>query len=203
MYRIRSNTERKKVLISKLGSKNNSVASEALLELNAQGWLSDGTLEGAFLISANLDGNSLTMANLKGAMLSFSSLRDTSMFETDFRGAYLDNVNFENATFSQHAVGPHYTEADLTDANLSHSNLKGAKIRDEQMKKTRSLWRTIMPNGTNYDGRYNLKHDIDLHLKFAKDPKNLNEWARFYSVSVEQYIEGQVWAKQNNIPLYT
>lgn len=200
MYRLRSDNERKKVLVSKLGSKNNAVASEALRELDARGWLSDGTLEGAFLLSANLDGNSLTGANLKRVTLSYASMRDTSFFETDLRGAFLDNANFEGASFSQHAIGPHYAEADLTGAGMSHSNLKDAKIRNEQLVKTRSLWKTIMPDGSLYDGRYNLKDDINLHLKFAKDPKDPSEWAKFYGVSVEQYLRGQTWAKDNLNP---
>ena len=54
MYRVRADTELKKVLIEKLGSKNNTVASEAAHDLDAQGWLSDGTMKRAFLIGANI-----------------------------------------------------------------------------------------------------------------------------------------------------
>ena len=55
-----------------------------------------------------------------------------------------------------------------------------------------------MPNGTQYAGRFNLEgdlfwakayHDIDI-----MDPKTM---AKFYDVSLEEYIAGQEWEKVN------
>lgn len=64
MYRLRSDAERIRVLIKKLGGKNNDVATEALHEIDAEGWLLDGSLRKAFLLSCNLDGNTFTGADL-------------------------------------------------------------------------------------------------------------------------------------------
>lgn len=54
-----------------------------------------------------------------------------------------------------------------------------------------------MPDSRIYDGRYNLQADISLHLMFARDPSNSNEWAEFYGVPVSRYLESQSWASQN------
>lgn len=197
MYRLRSNTERKKVLIAKLGSKNNAVATDALHELDAEGWLSDGSLQRAFLLSCNLDGNSFTGADLRRVSFSFGSLRDTKWFEADLQGAFLDHADLSNATLSMHAQGPHYAEADLTGATLFNANLAGAKVRHEQLCRAKSLWRARMPDGQFYDGRYNLSDDVERFLKYARNPNNPMEWADYYGVSLDQYLEGQKWAQIN------
>ncbi len=198
MYRVRSDTERKKVLIAKLGSKNNAVATDALHELEAEGWLADGSLNRAFLTSCNLDGNSFSGADLRRVSFSFASLRETTWFEADLQGAFLDHVDLTNATLSMHAVDTHFAEADLAGATLSNANLSGAKVRHEQLRKTRSLWKAKMPNGELYDGRYNLQADIELFLKYSRNPNDPQEWAIFYGVSIQQYLSGQKWASANS-----
>jgi hypothetical protein len=198
LYRKHSDDELKKVLIKQLGSKNNAVASQALEELGARGWLSDGTLNSAYLISANLDGNSITGADMRGVHLSFASLKDTPWFETDLEGAFLDHADLENATLSMPAVGPHFAEANLENAFLSHANLRNSKVRHEQLVKVRTLWRATMPDGSTYDGRYNLQYDLDLFRKSAKDTNDPAEFALFYGVSLVEYLKGQEWAKENS-----
>lgn len=197
IYRRRSDEENKKVLVQKLGSQNNAVSSEALKEIGARGWMHDGTLEGAFLTSANLDGNSITGADLRGAHLSFASLRDTTLFETDLEGAFMDKVDLQGASLSVRAVGSHYAEANLKNALLSNANLKNAKVRHEQLVHAKSLWRAVMPDGKTYDGRYNLQWDINLYMKSAKDKDDPNDLASFYGVSLAEYISGQEWAREN------
>ncbi len=198
MYRLRSNSERKKVLIAKLGSKNNAVATEALHELDAEGWLSDGSLERAFLISCNLDGNSFTGADLRRVSFSFGSLRDTTWFEADLQGAFLDHTDLSSATLSMPADIPHhFVEADLTGASLFNANMSKSHVRHEQLCRVSSLWKATMSDGQLYDGRYNLPEDIERFFKYARDPNNPNEWANYYDVSLAQYVEGQTWAKIN------
>lgn len=45
LYKRHSDDETKRVLIQQLGSKNNAVTTQALTELEARGWLADGTLQ--------------------------------------------------------------------------------------------------------------------------------------------------------------
>ncbi|MBT7071097.1 MAG: pentapeptide repeat-containing protein [Anaerolineae bacterium] len=191
MSQKRSDKELKKVLISQLGSKSNAVATGALKELDARGWLSDGALQGAYISSANLENNSFTGGDLKGAHLSFSNLRNTSWFETDLEGAFLDHVDLRKASLSIHAVGPHYAEANLKNVSLSFADLSGARIRHEQFIQTRSLQNAIMPDGELYDGCYNLEADINFAKKTGKNVNNAKEMALFYGVVVEKYLLGQ------------
>lgn len=196
MYRLRADKEVKKVLISKLGSKNATVATEALQELGARGGLSDGSLKKGFLLSANLDGNSFTGADMRQVVLSSASLRDTTWFETDLTGAFLDHADLRNASLSMYSDG-YFVEADLSGADLAGAQLAGADVRHEQLRRARSLWRATMPDGEPYDGRYNLQSDVGLFLKYAHNAANPLEWAQFYGVTPERYLEGQLWAREN------
>jgi hypothetical protein len=196
IYRVRSDAELKKVLISKLASKNNTVATEALKEIEARGWLGDGSLSKAFLLSANLEGNSIMGADMRRAHLSFASLRGTSWLESDLQGAFFDFSDLQKAMFTMDSDG-HVLQADLSGASLNGANLTGCVVRPDQLARTRTLWRAIMPGGTIYDGRYNLPQDIELFLKVARNPRDAAEWAQFYGVTQAQYLEGQAWAKGN------
>ena len=193
LSRQRSDKELKKVLISQLGSKNNAVTSEALKELDARGWLSDGTLKGAYISSANLEGNSFTGADLRNAHLSFSNLKKTTWFEADLQGAFLDHADLRGASLSVHAIGPHYAEGNLKNVYLSNSNLQEARVRHEQLIQTRSLRGTIMPDGKLYDGRYNLQSDIEFARKDGRDLGNAQSMASFYAVTTDEYKLGQKW----------
>ena len=198
MYRLRSDAERKRVLIKKLGSKNNDIATEALHEIDAEGWLLDGSLRNAFLLSCNLNGSSFTGADLQQVSFGFASLRATTWFEADLTGAYLDFADFTGATFAMKADIPgRYAEADLTRASMHNANLTGAVIRDEQLFKTKSLWRATMPDGQLYDGRYNLPYDIELFQTHNSQDAPPDVWASFYSVTIDRYIKGQLWAVAN------
>jgi len=55
-----------------------------------------------------------------------------------------------------------------------------------------------MPSGGIYDGRYNLPYDVELFKKHAKDVNNIQEWAFFYGVAVNEYLVGQEWARNHS-----
>lgn len=120
----------------------------------------------------------------------FAYLRDTTWFETDLTGAYLDFVDFTGATFTMKADVPgRYVEADLTGASMHNANLMGAIVRDEQLCKTKSLWRATMPDGQTYDGRFNLPDDIELFKTRNPQDAPPDAWATFYNVTIEHYIK--------------
>ena len=196
IYRVRSDSELKKVLVSKLGSKNGTVATEALKEIEARGWLHDGTLYKAFLLSASLDGNSFMGADMRRAHLSFSSLQQTTWLETDLQGAFFDYVDLRKAQFYMYSDG-NLLQADISGASFANANLTGATFRDEQLCRARTLWRATMPDGTTYDGRYNLPQDIELFLSVPHNAADPLEWAAFYGVGPPEYAQGQSWAKEN------
>lgn len=202
LYNKRSDDEQKRVLVGKMGSNNNDVATEAWTEIDARGWDLDGTLRGKFLLSANLDGNKFTGADMRGIILSFSSLRDTSWIETDLEDAALDHTDLTGSTLSSYPDGPHIPEANLKNASLFNANLTNAKVRPEQLVQVRSLSGAIMPDGRKYDGRYRLPDEVESIEKLIKqrggDIESPLLIAAYYGVPVEDYVVGQEWA--NNHP---
>ena len=54
-----------------------------------------------------------------------------------------------------------------------------------------------MPDGQLYDGRYNLRKDIEDYMRFAVDPNDPKDWADYYGVPVARYVEGQEWSSIN------
>jgi uncharacterized protein YjbI with pentapeptide repeats len=170
-------------LINKLQSLDNRAVLKAVEELHACGMLSDGTLRGIALCQAILQG-----ADLKGADLCFVDLHQADLSETDLTGARLQAAKLNRASLQ----GANLEGTDLTKADLYKVNLRGARnLTDEQLSKLNALFGSIMPNGTVYDGRFNLFGDLD-RAKWAKvktdDPKSM---AEFYGVSLEMYVEGQ------------
>jgi hypothetical protein len=122
----------KEKLIRELSSKDNGIAIRALVDLEARGWLRDGTLVNAILIEANLIGISLSKANLAHVSLERAILKDASLSNTDLRNANLIDVNMQNG-FLQ--------EIDLENANLWKGNLSSS-IFEKVNFRDATLWQT-------------------------------------------------------------
>lgn len=129
-----------------------SVLTEAILnEIN---------LSEANLSEANLSGANLFRADLSFANLSLADLSEANLFGVDLRSAHLNDANLQGADLS----GANLSLADLSDANLfradlSNANLRGAQVTDEQLAQAKSLKGATMPDGSKYDGRFNLPGD--------------------------------------------
>jgi hypothetical protein len=48
-----------------------------------------------------------------------------------------------------------------------------------------------MYHGNQYDGRYILEGDLEAAREQGADPEDSSAMARFYGVSVEEYLSGQ------------
>ena len=121
--------EEKKRLILQMGSPDNSFAIEAVRQLREQGWLTDGSLKGAFLRKANLSGADLELANLSkaelsGAILSEAELSGAILSEADLRQANLSGARLGHANLS----GASLVQANLSEANLDSANLSGSDL---------------------------------------------------------------------------
>lgn len=125
LYQRVSDDNLKKQLIRDMSSSENGIALRAVQELSANGWLFDGSLEGALLGNANLEGANLLNANLEGAKLWNSNLRNARL-----RGANLKDANLSGADFS----GARLIEADLAQANLEQSRLEHAIMWDANLR---------------------------------------------------------------------
>jgi len=182
-------------------------------QMRAEGRLIDGTLR-----NADLRHEVLSMSDLHDAVLVGTLMDEVEAHHTDFLGAKLSGVNFTEADLHAsrftHAdlhgatlYGADMSdaileEADLTDADLygtilDGANLKGAKITDVELVQSDSMAGATMPDGTLYDGRYNLIGDLMNAEEQGIDIKSEHEFSHWYNVAVEDYRVGQQWAKMN------
>ncbi len=92
---------RKDRLTRELRSEINDVARRAAEELRGLGWLTDGTLSGARLHSANLQGADLREANLQRADLYAANLQGADLRGAVLRKAYLGLANLRGAYLSR------------------------------------------------------------------------------------------------------
>lgn len=141
---------RKTALIAKMGSRVKEVALEAVEQVRAAGWLTDGSLQDADFAEAHLsgamfDGADLrrvsfvqtrlrgavfAWADLRGAVLRGAVLKDASFIVANLEGASLSESDLRGAVFR----GARMTGAHLRLANLYGAMLDGAELRNGQMK---------------------------------------------------------------------
>jgi hypothetical protein len=197
VYRRINDTERKTILIAQLGSCNKMISDNALIELKAHGWFLDGTLKKAFLLSANLCDDSLNYGNLSGAILDSSILQRTNWTDSDLENAHMTFCDLRGAVFTPREKDATEAPANMKGVSLYHSDLLGASISFDQFILLYSLWGARMPDGTRYDGRYNLQGDIEIHAKLCPNLLNTRDWANFYGVPESSYIDGQKWAEDH------
>ena len=123
-----------------------------------------------WLVDGTLRRANLLRANLRKAFLEKADLREVFLLKADLSGAYLQWSNLEGAR-----------ELELTQL-VQVAYLRGATLQD----------------GSRYDGRFKLAGD----LKWARTSEkialnNAQAMADFYKVSLQNYREGQRWAKKN------
>jgi hypothetical protein len=120
------------------------------------------------------------------------SMKGINLYRANLEKAFLNNTNLAGANFEQ---------ANLKQAYLSYLDLTGAKnLERAQLAQARYLIKTKLPDGRLHDGRYNL---FNQDLKWAVtgehiDITDLNQLADFYGVTIEEYLRGQAWAKENH-----
>jgi uncharacterized protein YjbI with pentapeptide repeats len=139
-------------LIRKLRSPYHKVVLEAIEELRARRWLSDGSLVEANLAYVHLDGTDLTGANLKGANLHMATLEGTNLSMACLDDTNLYQANLRYADFSH---------TSLAGADLYKADLTGARnLGEDQLARARRLCDAILPNGLAYDGHLHLAGDL-------------------------------------------
>jgi uncharacterized protein YjbI with pentapeptide repeats len=125
---------------------------------------------------------------LQGARFTNSNLQKAYMVAANLLAANMDRACLQGAKLG---------EADLTAAQLSWANLQDTDLSEQQLANLEQLRGTTMPDGSRYDGRYNLVFEtfhLPLHSVNPADPEAV---ARFYDVPLEVYLAGQEWAREN------
>ncbi len=178
-------------LILQLGSRINEVARHAAEELRSRGWLQDGTLNQAKLNGANLAGADLRGASLQRARLFKANLQGAYLLKADLREAHLAGADLQ---------GAHMGGANLLGAAMAGVNLQGAfQVSAKQLALASRLKGATMPDGSRYDGRYNLPGDLRQAARVGVDCADALSMAGWYGVPLEVYQTGQAWAKRKNL----
>jgi uncharacterized protein YjbI with pentapeptide repeats len=151
--------QRKVTLIAQMGSDVRDVAVRAVEELRQEGWLTDGSLEGADLSKANLEGAQLAEARLRGASLIAARLERAKLKQAHLEDARLMAAHLEDAELvgarldSAMLWFAHLNRAVLVHASLEGAALWGADLRSafvtaDQLAQACSLRETILRDGT-------------------------------------------------------
>ena len=156
---------------------------QAVVELRSCGKLLDGSLRGIALCQAQLDS-----ANLKDTDLCYVDLHQANMDYADLSNAKLRAAKLNRASLQ----GANLAGTDFTSADLYKVNFRGAlNLTEGQLSNANELFGAIMPDGSVYDGRFNLPGDL-ARARWAKvkveDSKSM---ADFYGVSEDTYLQGQ------------
>jgi uncharacterized protein YjbI with pentapeptide repeats len=132
-------------------------------------------------------------ANLERADLSEANLIEARFVGANLRGAWLEEAELDDADLENADL----TDAEMFDTVLVRANLKAAKVTEVQLAQVNALTRATMPDGTRYDGRYDLEGDMIDAEDSGVDLTSVIEIAHWYDIEVEVYEAGQVWAKMN------
>ena len=194
LYSRKSKEELKKQLIREMGNANNVIALRAVNELRAHGWLRDGTLKNERFYNSDL-----TNADLKDANLSGVSFTDVIFRKANLANAKLNKASIIGCDLS----GANFARADLEDlnSNFKHDTNVWQHLLDTQFKSAFRLIKAKMPEGNKYDGRYNLKGDLDMINGWNFKEVDLNTpdgMAKSYGVTLEEYLAGQRWFEENS-----
>jgi len=170
-------------LVRKLRSADNKRALLAVEELRVRGWLCDGSLKNIPICHAQMQNADLLDADLTNVDLHQAHLEHADLSRADLTGASLARASLQSADFSQ---------AILVNADLYKADLENARnLTDEQLATAKRLWGAIMPDGTTYDGRYNLAGDLDFARWGRVDVNDPQAMAEFLRIPLETYLRGQ------------
>lgn len=73
----------------------------------------------------------------------------------------------------------------------------------DTLNQRRAVLGAILPDGSRYDGRFNLPHDIRLAEKRGYDLNNPEEAARFYGITPARYLENHRTDPNSEIAITT
>lgn len=124
----------------------------------------------------------------KEALLTNQFFAGCDFEEMVLDGENFSGTNFEGACFiNASMIGADLTgcilmKADFTNAKLSYADFTNASIDILILEHAHSLWKAKMPNGSYYDGRFNLVGDLEMAKKMGYDLSDVNQYNQFYEL---------------------
>lgn len=180
--------------------RNPDLAFEAVDTLRLHGWLTNGSLRGVNLRGCDLSGTIMYDADLAGADLSHASLnvsylsganlRNANLTEANLMGTDLARANFESAVL----IKANLRAAILGQVNFQNADLRAANMRLtrffslDKLSKAYALRYAILPDGSLYDGRFNLVGDILDAKENGFDLNNPLQREEFYKLAYDNEI---------------
>lgn len=170
-------------LINQLHSPENQKVLAAIEELRRGGWLTDGSM----------DHNSLCNVRMEAANLTGASLRKVDFHQARLQSADLSKADLNAAKLSRaRLMGANLAETNLSGADMYKVNLTGARnLTGAQLARAKRLFGAILPDGSTYDGRYNLNGDLEFARWGKVEVTDPAAMAEFFNVSLEDYLQGQ------------
>lgn len=135
------------------------------------------SLERAWLFSAHLSDVDLGGANLRQTELQNANLIDAKLTDADLRESNLGSADLRCANLSG---------SNLHGAWLAFADLRDAQVTIEHLTKVRSLQGALMPDGSDYDGRFGLDGDLENARALGVDTGDLKAMAHYYSQRASQ-----------------
>jgi uncharacterized protein YjbI with pentapeptide repeats len=176
-------------LVRMLRDENNQHVQKALNELRKRNLLKEGLLKWTCLRYVNFKDADLSYADLQNTNFGMADLREADLRFADLQGARFTKANLSGADFES---------ANLKGALLSHGNLLHARgLQTEQLYEVNRLRGAMMPDGTRYDGRYNLPGDLWDAKFFHVDINDPKAMAAFYGISPSEFTIGQQWSQES------
>jgi uncharacterized protein YjbI with pentapeptide repeats len=170
-------------VIRKLRSADHRLVLRAIEELRKRGRLSDGTLAWSEFRFVHFQGADLSAANFHNANLNFSDLRGANLSDAILDGTSLRKAKINGADFSH---------TSLAAACLEEANLQGAThLEEDQLRQVGRLRGATLPDGSRYDGRYNLPGDLEQAKRKKVDIHSPEELAGYHGVSIDSFLSGQ------------
>ena len=179
LNRIRDNRLEKKRLLRDIGCGDHGIAMRALSDVIANNLHQTGFLRHRTFWNANLN-----RAVLGGADLSFSSFHYSNLTGVELYGAVLHRTCFWGANL----CGADFRDADTTETDFIYADLTDALVTIQQLKQTFRLHGARLPNGIIYDGRFNLKGDIEDAKISGVDIEDPAAMAKWYQMSHKQFM---------------
>lgn len=197
-----SQQEEKKRLIRILNNASRQGVVKALDKLIDEEWLFDGSIKDVTFYDRDFSG------------LNFGSARFVNCW---FAGVTFDEANLQHVTFKGGGIAGKvsFKNTYMYSINLEGFSYHGViepleMLLEYMLLKAKCLRYAIMPDGKRYDGRYRLPGDLEYSkiygiqwdLKHHTLPGIAEKMAAFYDVSLEEYLAGQDWARENSNLIY-
>jgi uncharacterized protein YjbI with pentapeptide repeats len=195
VIRIVDRRRNRESALTELRSGDGETSRRGASRLEALKAFHDGSLEGTDLSLADLSGTDLSKARLKGADLLRATL-PRSLTDADLRGAFLTGAVLDGV----YATGARFDGAQMSAVGLRNAHLTGTSFKGviflepTSLCEANALRQTIMPDGTRYDGRYQLPDDLGQALSTNYDLSDVRAGSEFYEVSEEAYREALAFA---------